>query len=619
LNMRAGYLSIVLFILFCGPAAGQAQPTGLAPASAKPGDQITIAGTNLAGINGATVIAAGISTPVAAVNAAAGSVKFNLPAVAAGNYSVTLQPGAIAVPGALTVAAAAPPPAAPTPVIDSIFPATTYPVGDRFGFEINGQHFDPDPTKDEVDIQGQGLITFGARHAVPAGATAPNGTPPVPCEKYPCLEASADGYRLFVFGYPRGHDYQGPLMLRVIVNGTATEWKGPLTLSRLDHRLVVALALAVFALFMYIVYRLVSMGTEEYMVAGRRYSPLAAFLIDKSTDTYSLSKFQLFALSLVAFFGYVYVFLCRVLVQWNFTFPQVPDNYPSLLAISAGTTAAAIGLNATRGGNGGGPVHPGPADFISNGGLVVADRFQFFVWTLIACTGFVALILLQDPATVSGFPDFPSGLLYVMGVSAAGYLGGKAVRNPGPILRQVKPTDPGSGADLTITLLGENLAKDAKFRINGALQQPTGEVKYIQQAQAQTGSATQLDFTLAGAAGFYKGDNVFEVTNPDGVGAQINFTGTPMNIVGTYSVPKAGDTLTLQVTNYREHCSARWLAPGAADPLNISESDVKLVSGTTGTTSSATVKIPASPSVGKGTLTLVTPVGATESTSVDVK
>ena len=67
---------------------------------------------------------------------------------------------------------------------------------------------------------------------------------------------------------------------------------------------------------------LVSHGVQDYVIAGVKFSPLASFLLDKDTNTYSLSKFQLLALSLVSFFAYVYVFLCQALVQWRFVLPE---------------------------------------------------------------------------------------------------------------------------------------------------------------------------------------------------------------------------------------------------------------------------------------------------------
>lgn len=515
-------------------------------------------------------------------------------------------------------------PAAPVaPAIDSVFPTTGYPIRDRFNFDINGHDFDGDhPENDTVEVQGQGSIQFGNARFRGVAAEPAEGALPKECNgQEPCLQVTPDGHKLIVYGYPRGHAYQGPVQVRVSTKAGSSGWSNSFTLSRFSYRIVIGLALLIFGLLMYAVYRLVAGGMQDYIVAGRRYTPLQSFLIDKTTDTYSLSKFQLFALSIVAFFGYVYVMLCHVLVQWQFSFPEIPENYPSLLAISAGTTAAAAGLSSTRGGNGGGPVHPSPADFISNGGMVVAERFQFFVWTLIACIGFIGLILAQDPATISGFPSFPTGLLYVMGVSAAGYLGGKAVRNPGPLVKKI--TVSRNAADLKVDVDGSNLDKDAKFRIDGGSQQTVGSVTWSQAAGEPAGYSDTLSFTLAQAAGFFDGDHTLEIINGDGIGASGNFTGRPMKITAadpTTIAHGATTTVTLDVTDYREKSAGRWLAPGASAAVEIPASDVGPPSPapSPGQSSKVPVKIPAGASTGSGTLTLVSPAGGTEAATINV-
>jgi hypothetical protein len=670
--MRTAYRSLLSFFLFCCPMAVAAQTVTAGfqfPTDIKPGGSATIPGAGLGGVTAVTLKAAGkTDLPATNVNATATAVTFTVPATASGTYQVVLSPGSISpIPLTVTPGPAVGTPAATEkpPVIDSVFPTTTYPIQNRFNFEVDGQRFDADPNNDQIEVDGQGLIKFGSRYRSPApGTERKAGGPPIECaqesQKFPCLEATQDGRRLSIFGFPRRHAYQGPLRVRVSVKDVPTEFSSYFTLSRVDHRIIVWLTFVVFALLMYIVYRLVSKGIQGYMIAGRKYSPLAAFLIDKTTDTYSLSKFQLFALSGVAFFGYVYVCLCRALVQWNFTFPEIPDNYPSLLAISVGTTAAAVGLNSARGTKGAGPVYPSPADFISNGGLVVAERYQFFVWTLIACVGFIALILMQDPAKVDGFPTFPSGLLYVMGVSAGGYLGGKAVRKPGPILKQVKVgAVAANGLDLSFTLLGENLDSNGKFRIDGALQTPVVPVTGPPQPQAPPGYSTQLEVTLSqAAAGSAHGDHVFEIINGDGIGAQAIFTKTPMQITHATAIAHGGQgQVTLTVIDYREGSSARWLAPGASVPVEIPAAEVNKTpppaAGAAGGAAAGgaaaggaaaggaaaggaaaggaavggapppavdTVVVTVSPGdkAGTGTLTLVSPLGGTEATSVTV-
>jgi hypothetical protein len=252
------------------------------------------------------------------------------------------------------------------------------------------------------------------------------------------------------------------------------------------------------------------------------------------------------------------------------------------------------------------------ADFISNGGMVAADRFQFFVWTLIAVFGFIALILMQDPATVKSFPTFPSGLLYVMGVSAAGYLGGKAARNPGPVLKEVRVAR-AKGDKLRVTLVGTNLHKKAKFRIDGAEQTPVGAANGSSQEGAPQDYCSDLTFVLLRAAGYATGDHTFEIVNADGLGAQACFTGSPMRIaqpVACKTSDKQG-VLTLTIKNYRDGSVARWLAPGAKAedlPKPIftppDKVEVSLIPGS---------------QKGLGSLTFITAGGNTETTPVEVQ
>lgn len=639
--MRNACRTILFVALACGFITGQTVTPGFKfDKSYKPGDKPVITGTEMDKVTSVALRPDGKNDDQTDLKAdiappKSDGVTFTVPSSANGKYNVILTPVNNNDPIPFTVTPT------PAPVIDSVFPTTTFPVQTHFNFEINGQNFSSIPQKDEIEVEGQGPIHFGPLRYV---SKAPDIQSEIDkeakeaCEQAaknasldkpsPCLGVTEDGHRLLISGYEKRAQYQGKMRVKVIVDGVPSTLSGYFTLSRVDGRVVLWLAIAFFALLMYIVYRLVSSGIQGYTIAGKKYSPLAAFLIDKTTDSYSLSKFQLFCFSLIMFFGYVYVYLCRALVQWNFTFPDIPENYPTLLAISAGTTVAAIGLTGTRGTKGGGPIYPSAADFISDGGLVVPERFQFFVWTLIACIGFIALLLMQDPATLNGFPNFPPGLLYVMGVSAGGYLGGKAVRGGGPILKQVNvgpAAAPAPPTDLSVTLVGENLDKDATFRINGAIQKvgfvkPTGDV----QPQGPQGYYTRLTFTLDQASNFAKGgDNIFEIMNSNGVGAQARFTASPMKNVTAlrpsvvHGVPS---TVTLQIENFREGSSAQWLGPLAAVPADIPASQVKKTVAAVPPAVVDTVTVDFTPGdkAGTGTLTLVSPLGGTEALAVTV-
>src|SRR5271165_2726524 len=636
MSFRCRYAIIIL--LACSSSL-QAQPSAvkLTSTSVQAGQNAEVTGTGLNAVTAVLLKSSGktdLSPTI--VSKTDTALSFTVPAnTAAGSYTVALTPApaGTAILTLTVTAAPAPPPApapapavaspSPAPVIDSVFPAAPFPTRQRFNFDINGSNFSPTPDKNTINVEGPGDVQFQHREAT-GGCQQYLENP----DKLPCLEASADGRRLSVFGFPRPHAYQGPIKVRVLVNGVASDLK-PFTLSRVNHRIVMAATIAVFALLVLIVYGLVSRGIQPYVIAGTKYSPLSAFLIDKETNSYSLSKFQLLAFSLVWFFAYIYVFLCRTLVQWNFQLPDIPDNYPTLLAVSVGTTAAAAGLSSIRGTKGAGPVLPSAADLICNGGMVVADRFQFFVWTLIACLGFVALVLMQDPATLQGFPTFPSGLLYVMGVSAAGYLGGKAARNPGPVLKNVNvEISTANNKNLSVTLLGSNLDKKAAFRIDGQSQSvappaagttpagaPAAPVSGIPQAGAPTDYCTQLDFELDRAAGFATGDHTFEITNADGLGAQALFTGTPMKITpqGAVNTGTGPVSVVIKIENYRDKSTAHWQAPGTAAAQDLPNPQF------TAATNEVTVSLIPGTQPGTGTLTFQTPIGATETCSLEVK
>jgi hypothetical protein len=623
--MSSIYRLVILVLLACGASLGapSAVTAGFTfAAGLQAGQSVTVTGIGLdAVVAVALQSATKQSIPVLNLTKTSTALTFTIPlSVTAGIYTVALSPGGT-IPAALTVAAspapapppaaapavAAPAPASPPPAIESVFPAAPIPGDTGFDFEINGSNFNPWPGQNIVNVDGQGDIPFRHNEA-PRGCDGYRKNP----DELPCLETSNDGRRLSVFGFQRRYAYQGPIKVRVFVNNVPSGFTS-FTLSRVNHRIIVWLTFVVFAVLMYIVYRLVASGIKPYIIAGQKYSRLAAFVLDKETNSYSLSKFQALAFSLVFFFAYIYLFLCRALVQWKFDLPDVPDNYPTLLAISAGTTAAAIGLGSVRGTKGAGPVQPSAADFVSNGGMVAADRFQFFVWTLIACIGFIALILMQDPATINTFPTFPQGLLYVMGVSAAGYLGGKAARNPGPVLKQVKVA--ANGDDLHVDLIGTNLDKMAKFRIEGAEQDPAGGVDGASQAGAQQGYCTTLSFDLERASGFANGDHTFEIVNADGLGAQLPFTGNPMDIAKP-AVLTAGTgavDVTLTIQNYRDKSVARWQAPGSATTQDLQ----KLPQFSP--PDQVTVSLVPGSQKGIGTLTFVTPGGATETTPLEVQ
>lgn len=207
-------------------------------------------------------------------------------------------------------------------------------------------------------------------------------------------------------------------------------------------------------------------------IDGKSYGLITRLFIDAETETYSLSKFQFFVWTLAAVLAYLYLLISSCLVQGKLDFLDVPSGLPGIVLISAATTAIAQWTQSTKGPKGAGGPYPTVSDFVSVGGVVVPERFQFFLWTLLGAGIFLFLTFLRDPGTISetNLPTVPSGFLQLMGISSAGYLGGKLARKPGPVIDQIEVSRTGP---LILTLTGRCLSTAAMFRIRS---QPAGQV-----------------------------------------------------------------------------------------------------------------------------------------------
>jgi hypothetical protein len=93
--------------------------------------------------------------------------------------------------------------------------------------------------------------------------------------------------------------------------------------------------------------------------------------------------------------------LIRSLIQGRFEFPEIPQNLPGLLAVSLTTSGAAKGITSVRSPKGAAAIQPGLSDFITVGGVVSAERFQFFVRTVVGVLSFLFTHHRAQPGGVS--------------------------------------------------------------------------------------------------------------------------------------------------------------------------------------------------------------------------
>ncbi|HUD15443.1 MAG TPA: hypothetical protein VMQ56_17455 [Terracidiphilus sp.] len=456
------------------------------------------------------------------------SVTFKLPDDApTGDYLVFLDfdSNELAVPGELRIV----PDASAKVTLDSIAPATDYsnPDSNSFEFVIAGQNLAHQASDNTLIVVGYGPAQAGSESECAAWREA---------KKYDkvCLsyDPGMEGQKLKISGYHPGR-YEGPASFEIKVGNNISNPQ-KITFSGMRAETLRFAAILVFCVLAALVFLLVLRGIRLSRLAGEETGPLAAFFLDRQSNSFSLSKFQLLAWTSVAVFGYVYLFFCRMYIQWTFSFPPIPENLPTLLGVSVGTTVAAVGITVNRGSKGSGPLHPSMADFISTGGVVAGERFQFFIWTLVGCMGFLGIILSTDPASLAQLPDVPTAFLTLMGISSAGYLTGKFVRQPGPIIElltilEVIPEAAGNPAVIRIEVKGENLSDAAIVKVDKEeLRMDQFTVKGLTKQDQPSGTSfySKLEIDLLDATEHLAGSHLLFLVNGDGQSACESF---PLN------------------------------------------------------------------------------------------
>jgi len=539
-------------------------------------------------------------TPATRIDVKSGVVESKVPDVAS-RYEVRVVIGGkpIPVPGELRVRNDA----VVAPKITSITPTTVYrnALKSGFDFDVVGENFSPVVGGTELVSPNGGLIAKSQTAA---------------CEsKVPCVQIDQNDptHKLHVFNYA-GLPFEGPSQLRVRVGALQSDGVQSFTLSRATISEVEWWSFVVWGILFLLIYLIMLRGVGGHRVGGRKYSALAAFFLDPATNTYSLSKFQLLAWSAVAVYGYIYFFLCHSLVQWHLDFPDVPEGLPSLLGISAGTTVAAVGLQTYRGSKGSGQFYPSWADFISSGGSVVAERFQFFVWTLVGCGGFLALIWMSNPASLTDLPKIPTNFFNLMGISSVGYLAGKALRKPGPVIQKITPTIDPAANSLKLQIDGENMQADAGIKIDGEDKTPISVARTDQQSAADPTFSSSLTYVLNGNGGLLKGTHKLELTNKDGQVVGFEFTSNPPGIDANQSIPANKQEVPLDIKGHDlvNGSVVEWTPPNAKDSVKVN--DVTYVDDT-----KLTAKLTPGETKGLGTIAVISPAGVRAIGSLEVK
>ncbi len=197
---------------------------------------------------------------------------------------------------------------------------------------------------------------------------------------------------------------------------------------------------------------------------SRENSWRGRWMVDPDTKSYSLNRIQFLAWTFAGVLSFFYLLFSRVWAQKMHELPALPNSLLGILAISASTSIVSQGIKSARGSEGGGSEKPFLRDLVSSGGIVVPEKIQFLLWTIIGVVSFIFVVLAHEPTAIKELPEIPPQILLLSGLSSVGYLGGKFVRGPGPVIEEVSAINSNEIVDFEIR--GRNLSSQAVLSID---------------------------------------------------------------------------------------------------------------------------------------------------------
>lgn len=371
-------------------------------------------------------------------------------------------------------------------------------------FVVTGSNFPADPTKITLQI-GDALAD--------TTAVEPDGS-----RFYAALTKQAQFQKLSLGTKPIQVTYDNNEKVVVVNNPTLAATGGGLfvniTSRAVDFWLTVVVLLAAIVLGSLLLMALAGiarsglkdntdidtiLGTPAERKERKDWLPrnLAKLLLDVETNTYSLARAQFLWWLSIIIYGWIFLFIGRWVIEGSPGFIPL-EGFAYTFLISLSTLIAAKAVTAYRGTKGAGDVHPTPSDFVVQGGVVALDRIQQVAWNLVIGVAFVTIILVKYDRS-SGFPTIPVELLALMGISAAGYIGGKAARQPGPNISRVEAlptTSDGKGIGPYLVVYGDHLShgntKAPGFGTNDKMTDIGATVQF-----ARTGAAASAAIVVA--------------------------------------------------------------------------------------------------------------------------
>ncbi len=206
--------------------------------------------------------------------------------------------------------------------------------------------------------------------------------------------------------------FRKSIKLKVFVDGRPSSFMKVTILPKNWNKKVIALAIIV---------TVVGLAFISLLIGKWNFVPYV--LLDKNTNTYSLSRFQAFTWTVVLTGSYFYIAIAFGILLQNGRIPDFNPSLVGLMSISYTGFIASHFLNKKNPKNAISDIPPKLSDLFMENGVIDITRLQLLLFTIVAVVVYLYNLYLNN--TLNGLPDIPTTLHGLLVSSQTGYIGGK--------------------------------------------------------------------------------------------------------------------------------------------------------------------------------------------------
>jgi hypothetical protein len=249
--------------------------------------------------------------------------------------------------------------------------------------------------------------------------------------------------------------FRKSIRLKVFVDGRPSSFMKVTILPKNWNKKVIALAILV---------TFVGLAFISLLIGKWNFVPYV--LLDKNTNTYSLSRFQAFTWTVVLTGSYFYIAIAFGILLQNGKIPEFNPSLVGLMSISYTGFIASHFLNKKNPKNAISDTPPALSDLFMENGVIDITRLQLLLFTVVAVIVYLYNLYLNN--TLNGLPDIPATLHGLLVSSQTGYIGGKVFGDKIAVNRILPRKISISDKTIELHLIGAGFVDGMKLMIEGS-------------------------------------------------------------------------------------------------------------------------------------------------------